>query len=60
MTFELMPPFLPFVVVFFAVAALGTAIVAGLVVEALVRNRRVRVARQESVATYYGRLAHSH
>ena len=60
MTFQLMPPFTPFVVVFFAAALLGAAIVAGLAVEALVRNHRLRVARQESIPTYYGRLANGH
>ena len=60
MTFELMPPFLPFVVVFFAVALLGAAILTGLAAAAVVSNRRVRVARHESIRTYYRRIAHGH
>ncbi|MFC5179314.1 hypothetical protein [Nocardioides taihuensis] len=60
MTFELMPPFMPFVVVFFAVALLGAAILTGLATAALVSNRRLRVARQESIPAYYGRMAHGH
>ena len=57
MTFELMPPFMPFVVTFFAVALLGAAIVTGVAVTALVSNHRARVARHESIPTYYCRLA---
>lgn len=60
MTFDLISPFTPFLVVFFSALALGVAIVAGLAVATLVGNRRVRVARHESIPAYYRKLALGH
>ena len=42
------------------VAAVGITLTLGTLVGAVVRNRRVRVSRHESVCTYYGRLALHH
>lgn len=42
------------------VAALGLTLVTGVVAEAVVRNRRTRRTRHESLRTYYGRLASHH
>lgn len=60
MTITLLPQLLPFVVGFVVLAGLGLL----LAVVALVattpgvqRNRRVRLARHESVVRYYGHLA---
>ena len=42
------------------VAAVGLSLVVGVLAEAVVRNRRIRHARHESMRTYYGRLAFHH
>lgn len=42
------------------VAAIGVTLVLGVVTEAVVRNRRTRLTRHESLCTYYGRLAFHH
>jgi hypothetical protein len=42
------------------VAAVGITLTAGMLAEAVVRNRRVRVTRHESMRTYYGRVVLHH
>jgi ABC-type Fe3+ transport system permease subunit len=49
-----------FVSLVLAMAALGLAVVLGALGEAVVRNRRARLDRHESVCAYYGRLALHH
>ena len=60
MTFELLPTVTPFVVAFLSVAALAVALSVAVVATFVLGNRRTRVARHESIRTYYGRLALSH
>jgi hypothetical protein len=49
-----------FVALVLTVAATGLAAVAGVLAEAVVRNRRSRPRRHESLCTYYGRVAFHH
>lgn len=49
-----------FLYAFFAVAAIGAVIGLAAVTEFVVSNRRTRVARHQSVGTYYRGLALSH
>jgi hypothetical protein len=42
------------------VAAIGLTLTLGVLTGAVVRNRRTRLARHESLRTYYGRLAFHH
>jgi CHASE1-domain containing sensor protein len=49
-----------FLALFLTVATVGIALIAGVLAEAIVRNRRVRVSRHESMRTYYGRLVLHH
>jgi hypothetical protein len=49
-----------FLALVLAVAAVGIALTTGVLAEAIVRNRRVRVSRHESMRTYYGRLVLHH
>jgi hypothetical protein len=44
----------------FTLAAVALGLSLGVVATAVVRNRRVRLTRHESVRTYYGRLALHH
>lgn len=60
MSFELLPTVTPFVVGFLVVAGLAVLLAVAATTDFLVSNRRVRVARHESIRTYYGRLALSH
>jgi hypothetical protein len=49
-----------FLALVLTVATVGIALIAGVLAEAIVRNRRVRVSRHESMRTYYGRLVLHH
>ena len=49
-----------YLIVVFAIAALTLVASLGVVVREVARNRRVRLARHQSVRTYYGRLALHH
>jgi hypothetical protein len=49
-----------FLALVLTMAAVGIALTAGVVAEAVVRNRRVRVSRHESMRTYYGRVVFHH
>jgi hypothetical protein len=44
----------------FTMAALGVTLSLGVLAETLVRSRRIRHTRHESVCTYYGRPAFHH
>ncbi len=60
MTFELLPAFAPFAYAFIVLAALIGLTSFAVLGSALISNRRTRVARSESVRTYYGRLMLAH
>jgi ABC-type spermidine/putrescine transport system permease subunit II len=49
-----------FVSLVLTVAAVGIVLVLGTFAGAVVRNRRTRLSRHESLRTYYGRLAFHH
>ena len=49
-----------FLVAFFTVAALGALLALTAAVDFVARNRRARVARAQSVRTYYRGMALSH
>lgn len=49
-----------FAVVFVALAAVAAVVALGLIGEFVVSNRRVRLARHQSVRAYYGGLALHH
>jgi hypothetical protein len=59
MTFDL-PNVIPFVTVFFAVAAIAVALAIGSLTTFFAQNRPVRVRRHEGVFQYYGNLVHGH
>ena len=50
----------PFVFAVFAVAGLAVLLTVGAFTEFFVNNRKVRVARQQSIPTYYGNLLGAH
>jgi hypothetical protein len=60
MTFQLLPDIAPFITAFFAVVAVVLVAVVAVAGEFFVVNRRVRVARAESIPTYYGQLHFAH
>ena len=60
MTFELLPTVTPWLIGFAVVLVVGIALAVAGVTDFLVSNRRTRVARHESMRTYYGRLTFSH
>jgi hypothetical protein len=62
MSFELLDPTVvtAFATLVVLAAVLGVALLVGDVVATLVRHRPIRVARQESVPTYYGGRLHAH
>lgn len=59
MTFELLN-ITPFAIGFFVVAAVTSLLIVGSGVEFLTSNRKVRVARSQSIPTYYGNLLGAH
>ena len=59
MTFDL-PNLTPFLIAFFAVAAVAVVVAVGALVSFFVENRPVRVRRHESIAHYYGHLVLGH
>ena len=59
MTFDL-PNVIPFVTVFFAVAAIAVALAVGSLATFFAQNHPVRVRRHEGVFQYYGHLVHGH
>jgi hypothetical protein len=60
MNFELLPTLGPWLVALFVVAAVAVVLAAGLVIDFAVRNHRIRIARHESIRSYYGHIALSH
>ena len=60
MTFQLLPDIAPFVTAFFAIAAVALVGVVAVATDFLVVNHRERVARAESIPTYYGQLHFAH
>ncbi|MDP2772179.1 MAG: hypothetical protein Q8O61_01385 [Nocardioides sp.] len=60
MSFELLPGYAPWLYAFVAFALVVAAVSLGAIAELAVRNRKTRVARHESIRTYYGRLTLSH
>ena len=60
MTFQLLPGIAPFVTAFFAVAAVALVAAVAVATDFLVVNHRVRLARHESIPTYYGQLHFAH
>lgn len=60
MNFELLPSITPFVAVFLTVAGVAIVLALAVLTQLVTTNRRTRVARHESIRTYYGRLAFSH
>jgi hypothetical protein len=49
-----------FLALVLTMAAVGITLTVGVLAEAIVRNRRVRVSRHESMRTYYGRVVFHH
>lgn len=60
MSFELLPSITPWLIGFAVVVVVGIALAVVGVTDFVVSNRRTRVARHESIRTYYGRLTLSH
>jgi uncharacterized protein (DUF58 family) len=60
MTFELLPTLTPWLFGFAALVLLGLALAVAGVTDFLASNHKVRVARHESIRTYYGRMTLSH
>ncbi len=60
MSFELLPTITPWLIGFAVVVVVGIALAVVGVTDFVVSNRRTRVARHESMRTYYGRLTLSH
>ena len=53
-------PLTTYLTVVLTLAAISIVASAGVGAEAVVRNRRVRLTRHESMRAYYGRLAFHH
>jgi len=53
-------PVMPAIVGFFVLAGLGALLAVATVVALVVDSRRDRLARRESMRSYYGRLAFTH
>ena len=49
-----------FVTIFSLAALVGVALLVGVTVDAVVRHRATRVARQQSLRSYYAGLFHPH
>lgn len=60
MTFELLPTITPWLIGFAAVVVLSLALAVAGLTDFFASNHKVRVARHESIRTYYGRLTLSH
>lgn len=57
---DLYPGLTAFAVVFLVLAGVAALVALGSIGEFVVRNRRVRLARRESIRTYYRGLAVTH
>ncbi len=60
MTFELFPTLILWIVAFAAVALVGVALLTGVTIDFLRRNRRIRTAQHQSIRSYYGHIAVNH
>jgi hypothetical protein len=60
MTFQLLPDIAPFVTAFFALAVVALVATVAVATDFLVVNHRERLARHESITTYYGQLHFAH
>lgn len=60
MTFQLLPDVAPFVTAFFALVAVAVVATVAVVTDFFVVNHRERIARAESITTYYGQLHFAH
>jgi hypothetical protein len=60
MTFQLLPDITPFVTAFFVVAAVALVATVAVATDFFVVNHRARIARSESIGTYYGQLHFAH
>lgn len=60
MSFELIPTLTPWLYAYVALAVLTLVVAVAAISDVVVSNRRTRVARHESMRTYYRRLAFSH
>ncbi len=60
MSLELLPTVQYWVAAIAAIAGLGVLLVAGLAVDFVLRNRPVRLRRNESIRRYYGHVSLSH
>ena len=60
MSFHLLSTVTPWLVAFAVIAVLGVSLAVGALTEGVLRNRRVRMARHQSVRTYYRGLVLSH
>lgn len=60
MTFELLPTITPWLIGFAALVVLSLALAVVGLTDFFASNHKVRVARRESIRTYYGRLTLSH
>lgn len=60
MTFELLPDLAPFLTAYVVLAALAVLLAVVAAAGFVVTHRRERLARHESVATYYGQLHFAH
>ena len=52
--------FIPFIVVFAVLAGIGTIVSLGVLADTVARHHRTRVARSQSIPTYYRRLVLAH
>ena len=50
----------PFIVVFAVLATVGALVSLGVLTDTVVRHHRTRVARHQSIPTYYRRLVLAH
>lgn len=60
MTFQLLPDIAPFVTAFFALVAVAVVATVAAATHFFVVHHRERIARDESIATYYGQLHFAH
>lgn len=60
MTFQLLPDIAPFVTAFFALVAVAVVATVAVAADFFVVHHRERIARAESITTYYGQLHFAH
>ena len=60
MTFELLPNATPWLIAFAAVALITVVLAVASITDFVVSNRKTRLARHQSIRSYYGGLTLSH